>query len=104
VIVRALQSSGSRNARQPAYSPQFAGQYNQQPQYPPAGYGAPGFGQPAYGQQPGYGQPEYGQQQPSYGQPSYGQQPYGQPAYGQPGPWGRWWGPSHRSSSARRRC
>jgi hypothetical protein len=85
VIVRALRSSGRRNVQQPAYSPQFAGQYNQQPQYPPPpGYGQPGYGQqPAYGQPaPSYGQPDYSQ--PAYGQPAYGQPAYEQPAYGQP--------------------
>jgi hypothetical protein len=76
VIARAARSGSRRSVQQSAYSPQFAGQYNQQPQYgPPAGYGQ---------QQPGYGQPEYGQQQPGYGQPDYAQPPYGQPAYGQP--------------------
>ena len=98
VIVRALQSGGRRNVQQPAYSPQFAGQYGQQPQYPPPGYGQPAYGQqPGYGQQPSYGQPAYGQpayeqpsyeqpsyEQPSYEQPSYGQPSYGQPSYGQP--------------------
>jgi len=78
VIVRALQSGGRRGVQQPAYNPQFAGQYHQQPQYPP-GYGQQ---QPAYGQQqPSYGQPDYGQ--PAYGQPAYGQPAYEQPAYGQ---------------------
>jgi hypothetical protein len=91
VIVRALQSGGRRKAQPPAYNPQFAGQYNQQQQYPPPpGYGQPGYGQqPAYGQpapsygQPDYAQPEYGQ--PAYGRPAYGQPAYEQPAYGQPG-------------------
>jgi hypothetical protein len=76
VIVRAIQSGGRRPAQQSVYSPQFAGQYNQQPQYGPAA----GYPQ----QQPGYGQPDYGQQQPAYGQPDTAQPPYGQPAYGQP--------------------
>jgi hypothetical protein len=76
VILRAIQSGGRRPVQQSVYSPQFAGQYNQQPPYPPAA---------GYGQQPGYGQPDYGQQQqPGYGQPDYAQPPYGQPAYGQP--------------------
>ncbi|HEX4429718.1 MAG TPA: hypothetical protein VHZ96_10670 [Frankiaceae bacterium] len=89
VLVRALQSGGRRRqAQPPAYSPQFAGQYNQQPQYPPPGYGQPGYGQqPAYGQPaPSYGQPDYSQ--PAYGQPAYGQPAYEQPAYGQP-PYGQ---------------
>ena len=85
VLVRALQSGGRRNVQQPACNPQFAGQYNQQPQYPPP----PGYGQqPAYGQPaPAYGQPDYGQPdqgQPAYGRPAYGQPAYEQPAYGQP--------------------
>ncbi len=80
VTVRALQSSGRRNVQQPAYSPQFAGQYNQQPPYAPP----PGFGHPGYGQQPSYDQPAYGGQQPAYGQPAYGGPAYGQPAYEQP--------------------
>jgi hypothetical protein len=92
VLVRALQSGGRRGVQQPAYNPQFAGQYNQQPQYPPQpGYGQPGYGQPGYGQQPAYGQPAYGQQpgqrdytQPDYGQPAYGRPAYGQQDYGQP--------------------
>ncbi len=81
VLVRALRSAGRRATQQPAYSPQFAGQYNQQPPYAPP----PGFGQPGYGQQPSYGQPAYGAQQPAYGgqQPGYGQPAYEQPAYGQ---------------------
>lgn len=84
VIVRAIQSGSRRPAQQSVYSPQFAGQYNQQPQYgPPAGFGQqqPGYGQPEYGQQPAYGQPDYAQ--PPYGQPAYGQPAYEQPAYGQ---------------------
>jgi hypothetical protein len=81
VIARAARSGSGRPVQQSVYSPQYAGQYNQQPQYAPP----PGYGQqaPGYGQQPGYGQPDYGQQ-PSYGQPAYGQPSYEQPGYGQP--------------------
>ncbi len=94
VIVRALQSGRRRPVQQSVYSPQFAGQYNQQPQYvPPPGYGQqPGYGpdygqQPAYGQQAGYGQPDPAQPphgQPAYGQPSFDKPGYGQQEYGQP--------------------
>jgi hypothetical protein len=91
VVIRAAKSGSRRTAPQPAYSPQFAGQYGQQPQFaPPPGFGQPAYDQPAYGQ-PAYGQPAYGQQPPpAYGQPAY-EQPlhdppaYGQPAYGQQG-------------------